>query len=46
MSESCHGAYKILKEEVKRGAGDYVTDKDYVFGLNEDRVYITFACVK
>jgi hypothetical protein len=46
MSESCHGAYKILKEEVKRGAGDYMTDKDYVWGLDEDRVYISFACVK
>ena len=45
MAESCHGAYKILKEEVKRGAGDYVTDKDHVFGLDEDRVYITFKCV-
>ena len=46
MSESCHGAYKILKEEVKRGTGDYMTDKDYVWGLDEDRVYISFACVK
>ena len=46
MAESCHGAYKILNEEVKRGAGDYLTDKDYVWGLDEDRVYISFACVK
>ena len=46
MAESCHGKYKILKEELKRGAGDYLTDKDYVWGLDEDRVYISFACVK
>jgi len=45
MAESCNGAYKILKEDVKRGAGDYITDKDYAFGLDEDRVYITFTCV-
>jgi len=45
MSESCNGKYKILKEEVKRGAGDYLTDKDYVLGLDKDRVYITFVCV-
>jgi len=45
MAQSCHGAYKILKEEVKRGAGDYLTDKDYVLGLDEDRVYIHFVCV-
>ena len=45
MAESCHGAYKILKEELKRGAGDYLTDKDYVLGLDEDRVYIHFVCV-
>ena len=45
MAESCNGAYKILKEDVKRGAGDYITDKNYAFGLDEDRVYITFKCV-
>jgi len=45
MAKSCNGAYKILKEEVKRGAGDYLTDKNYVLGLDEDRVYITFRCV-
>ena len=45
MAESCHGAYKILNEDVKRGSGDYLTDKEYVLGLNEDRVYISFKCV-
>ena len=46
MAESCHGAYKILNEEVKRGSGDYVIDKNYAWGLDEDRVYNSFACVK
>ena len=46
IAESCHGAYKILNEEVKRGSGDYLTNKDYAWGLDEDRVYISFACVK
>jgi len=45
MSESCHGAYKILSEDLKRGNGDFLTDKDYALGLNDDRVYIRFECV-
>ena len=46
MAESCNGAYRILNEEIKRGAGNYITDEDYVLGLDEDRVYISFICVK
>ena len=47
MAESCHGSYKILNEELKRGNGDYIDDNGEVaFGMNEDRVYIRFACVK
>jgi len=46
MAESCQGSYKILNEELKRGNGDYIGDKgDLAMGLNEDRVYIRFACV-
>ena len=45
MAKSCHGAYKILKEEVKKGNGDYLNDKGLVIGLDDTRVYITFACV-
>lgn len=46
MAKSCHGAYKILKEEVKKGNGDYLGDKgELAMGMNEDRVYIHFACV-
>ena len=45
MAESCNGTYKILNEEIKRGNGDFLTDKDYALGLNDDRVYISFVCV-
>jgi hypothetical protein len=45
MAESCHGAYKILKEELKRGNGDYLGDKELIIGTNEARVYISFECV-
>jgi len=46
MAESCHGAYKILKEELRRGSGDYLGDDGkIIMGTNEDRVYISFACV-
>lgn len=45
MAESCHGAYKILKEELKRGNGDYLGDKELIIGTNDDRVYIHFMCV-
>jgi len=45
MSESCHGAYKILSEELKRGNGDFMSDKDYAFGLNDNRIYIRFKCM-
>lgn len=45
MAKSCHGAYKILKEEVKRGNGDYLDDKELIIGTSETRVYITFECV-
>ena len=46
MAKSCHGAYKILKEEVKKGNGDYLNDRELVIGLDDTRVYITFACVR
>ena len=46
MAKSCHGAYKILKEEVKKGNGDYLDDKELVIGLDDTRVYITFKCVQ
>ena len=46
MAESCHGAYKILKEELKRGNGDYIGDNGKLaMAMNEDRVYIRFVCV-
>ena len=46
MAESCHGSYRILNEELKRGNGDYIDDNGEVaFGMNEDRVYISFACI-
>ena len=45
MAKSCHGAYKILKEEVKKGNGDYLNDKELVIGLDDTSVYITFKCV-
>jgi len=45
MAESCNGAYKILSEDLKRGNGDFLTDKDYALGLSDDRVYIRFECV-
>lgn len=46
MAKSCHGAYKILKEEVKKGNGDYLNDRELVVGLDDTRVYITFVCVR
>ena len=46
MAESCHGAYKILKEELKRGNGDYISDNGKLtMAMNEDRVYINFVCI-
>ena len=45
MAKSCNGAYKILKEEVKKGNGDYLDDKELVIGLDDTRVYITFKCI-
>jgi len=46
MSESCRGSYKILKEELRRGSGDYLADNGkFILGLSGDRVYIYFACV-
>jgi len=45
MAESCNGAYKILNEELKRGSGDFLSDKEYTLGLNDDRVYIKFVCL-
>ncbi len=44
MAKSCHGAYKILKEEVKKGNGDYLGNGELLMGLDDTRVYITFAC--
>ena len=46
MAKSCHGAYTILKEEVKKGNGDYLNDKDVLIGLDDTRVYITFKCIR
>lgn len=47
MAQSCHGAYKILNEELRRGSGDYLSDNGkFILGMDEDRVYIHFACVK
>ncbi len=46
MAKSCHGSYKILKEEVKKGNGDYLGDKELIIGLDDTRIYITFKCVK
>ena len=46
MAKSCHGAYRILKEDVKKGDGDYINaNGDFVVGIDDDRVYITFECV-
>ena len=46
MAQSCHGAYMILNEELKRGSGDYLGDNGkFIMGLDEDRVYIHFVCV-
>jgi len=46
MTESCHGSYRILKEELRRGNGDYLSDNGKLnMGMDEDRVYITFVCV-
>ena len=45
MAKSCQGAYKILKEEVKKGNGNYLNNEEFVMGLDDTRVYITFACV-
>lgn len=46
MTESCHGSYRILNEELKRGNGDYLSENaEVAFGMNEDRVYIRFTCV-
>ena len=46
MAESCHGPYKIIKEGIKKGDGDYMNGDKLVLGLDDDRVYITFKCVK
>jgi len=46
MAQSCHGSYKILNEELRRGNGDYIADNGKLaMGMDEDRVYIHFVCV-
>ena len=43
MAKSCNGPYKIIKEEIKRGNMDMVTEGVAILNLN--RVYIHFKCV-
>ncbi len=46
MAQSCHGTYKILKEELRRGSSDYLGDNGkFILGLDGDRIYIHFECV-